>query len=236
MDLTDAQGSRRYYFVGLTATGNRTAGNAVAALKLEGKVIASKLGLPLDRREWTGDQKEWYASRCFQEGADWLVNAALGNSDYPGANGEASAYWADVEKMRPYVEFCSRLIDGCAVLDQRSLGQYCDPRLLVEWARERETRNITLTVRDRNLIDGDRLIPAYAYILGSVPLHDSGSPMFSDRGVWEALAEAERAKRARYGYPAPSTDWTGRNEVGGSSWNDACVLSPEEVIDTVLNV
>lgn len=209
--------------------------NAVASLKLQGDAVIKDFGLPLDRKGWDSELKAAYANECFRRGAQWLVNSALGYWDWPGTKGEAKAYWDRVEALRPYVERCAYLVGDYAVLDQRSLQQYCDPRLLVEWARQQPGHsNVTLTVRDRRLdLPDGRSIPAYSYTLGSVPLHEDGSPMFSDRGVWSALAAAERAKRAKYGYPEPSSDWGGRNEVGGSSWNDACVLEPKEVLEVV---
>lgn len=242
--------------------------NAVATLKLEGGTVAKEMNLPSDRKAWTAEQKEVYASECFRRGSEWLVQAALGHSKWPGENGEAAQYWKNVEAMQPYVKFCSKLINGYAVLDQRSLSAYCDPRLLVEWARENNAANVTLTVRDRSLKinqikyyiwdgsprtmyvlpEGDEdmpsnskllaelEIPAYNYTLGSVPLHEEGSPMFSDNGIWEALSKAEHAKRKEYGFPMPSTDWGGRNEVGGSSHNDAAILTPEEVLAVVDSV
>lgn len=241
--------------------------NAVAALKLEGESVVTALTLPADRKTWTAEQKESYASECFRLGSEWLVQAVLGHSKWPGENGEAEHYWKNVEAMRPYVKYCSKLINGYAVLDQRSLSAYCDPRLLVEWAREREDhKNVTLTVRDRLLkleeiqyrelrlgeetwatryelagyeLQGNEslvrqlIVPAYNYTLGSIPLHENGSPMFSDNEIWKALTEAEKEKRKEYGYPMPSTNWGGRNEVGGSSHNDAVILTPEEVLTVV---
>jgi hypothetical protein len=248
--------------------------NAVAAMKLDGDRVIELLELSSDRKTWNAEEKRVYASECFKRGTLILVEAALGHAPYPGELGEAAEYWERVESLRPYVESCAKLIEGCAVFDQRSLQQYCDPRLLVEWARGQEdTRNITLTVRDRalrliadptyNELSGNietsyflpsveeeeaasnptyiytlevAEIPAYSYTLGSVPLHEAGSPKFSDNGIWEALHKAECKKRDRFGYPHPSSRWGGRNEVGGSSWNDASVLSPEEVIKCVLSV
>lgn len=206
--------------------------NAVAALKLAGNQIALDLGLPIERQNWTNTDHAKYKNTCFQVGVEWLIDASLGLTQWPGENGEAEEYWSQLEKLRPYVDLCAYLIDGFAVLDQRSLRQYCDPRLLVEWTRKQPShKNITLTIRDRPLaLDGGREIPGFAYTLGSVPLHKDGSPCFSDRQVWQALVIAERNKRIDYGYPLPTSDWGGRNEVGGSSWNDASVLTPKEVI------
>lgn len=211
--------------------------NAVAALKQHNNVVAKELQLPQDRKTWNEQQKEQYASECFKQGAEWLVESAKGKRDWPGENGEADAYWENVERIRPYVELCSYMYKGVAILDQRSLRHYCDPRLLVEWARQQKGHsNITLTVRSRELVTEDFKLPGWSYTLGSVPLHQDGSPKFSDNGVWEHLAFEEQQLRSYYKLPHPSSDWGGRNEVGGSSWNDAVVMTPEQVIDCVLEV
>lgn len=135
-----------------------------------------------------------------------------------------------------------------------------DPRHLIEWVRLQDNHsNITLTVRQRPLklwresLD-DQLIlfskelddpfelhaiilPAYNYTLGSVPLHPAGSPRYSDGQnipIWDVLSYAEKEKRERLAFPPPTTYWGGRNEVGGSSWNDSAVLTAEEIITKIL--
>jgi hypothetical protein len=50
------------------------------------------------------------------------------------------------------------------------------------------------------------------------------------------LSSKENNKRRLLGLPQAKTQWGGRNEVGGSSWNDAAMLCPEEVIDIVLSL
>ena len=139
------------------------------------------------------------------------------------------------------------------VFDGRGVSQYVDPRHLIEWVRKQPDHlNVTLTVRDRALEllcpapekqlipyepdhRGTKLvIPAYSYTLGSVPLHYFGSPLFGDKNVWDMLSRKEGSKRYFLGFPQAETQWGGRNEVGGSSWNDAALLCPEEVIDIVI--
>ena len=216
------------------------AAKAVAALKEAGNAIADELDLPANRREWSEDQKVQFASVCFERGTQWLIDAALGKRTWPGAAGEADAYFDRMNSQREQVYANCHLYKGCAIFDQRSFnGQYVDPRLLVEWARENgATEPVTLTVRDGSRLPngfpewtGD----LYSYTLGSIPLHDKGSPKYSDRGVWESLGHIENQWRLEYGWAhGPETAWGGRNEVGGSGWRDPAASSPHQVIDCVL--
>lgn len=217
------------------------AANVVAALKLSGNQVAESLGLSSDRRAWTPEEKENYASVCFQRGTEWLVQAALGQRPWPGEAGEAEPYFANLERLRPEVAKHCRLYRNCTVFDQRSFKEYVDPRLVVDWARAHGAANITLTVRDGSRLPNALPIEqieqdAVSYTLGSVPLHSDGSPQYSDRGVWQKLTELEVKVRASLGLPAPETTWGGRNEVGGSGWRDPSVVSPEEILDQVFQV
>ena len=226
--------------------------NAVATLKQSNNALIDELNLPRDRKTWTAEQKKQFASVGFERSTQWLIDAALGKRDWPGENGEANTYWQKFDSQRDMIYARCGVIQGCAVLDQRGISEYIDPRHLIEWARQNKecTSNITLTIRDRllnffhteeelllwkeGMEDTDYawkvIISAYSYTLGSIPLHQNGSPKFSDRNVWKKLSQAEGEKRFMLNLPAPSTDWGGRNEVGGSSWNDAALLLPEEVI------
>ncbi|MGZ0020554.1 hypothetical protein [Nitrosomonas sp. wSCUT-2] len=215
--------------------------NAVAALKLSSHALAARLELPNDRNTWSAEQKLQFASRAFQQGTEWLVQAAQGFGAWPGETGEASAYWAQFHRQRPEIWARCRLVNGIGVLDQRGITAYVDPRHLIDWVRQQTGhRNITLTVRDRFLevVHPDRKVtlPGYSYTLGSVPLHPCGSPKFSECYIWEKLTQAETIKRNLLGFSPSSSGWGGRNEVGGSSWNDAALLTPEEVISHVLTV
>jgi len=232
--------------------------NAVAAMKQGSEALASELGLPKKRSDWTDEQRKDFYSEGFRRGTEALVKAAMGEIPWPGEQGEANAYWEKFEEQRPFVHRRCKLIDGVAVFDGRGISEYVDPRHLIEWARSQPdcTSNITLTVRDRPLdffrteeelllwkegledsaFSWKITLPAYSYTLGSIPLHKNGSPRFADRNVFAALSEAEKQKRYLLNFPFPSSAWGGRNEVGGSSWNDAALITPEEVLKVVLNI
>ena len=232
--------------------------NVVAAMKQGSEAIASELGLPKKRSDWTDEQRKIFYSEGFRQRTEALVKAAMGEAPWPGERGEADAYWQKFEEQRPFVHRRCKLIDGVAVLDSRGISDYVDPRHLVEWARSQPecTSNITLTVRDRplqlfytekelllwkeGLEDGPLswkiTLPAYSYTLGSIPLHADGSPEFADQNVFALLSVAENQKRDYLDLPLPSSAWGGRNEVGGSSWNDAALLTPEEVLKVALNI
>jgi hypothetical protein len=215
--------------------------NAVAAMKEAGGEVVKELGLSSNRKEWTEQDKNKYTSECFKRGTEQLVNAALGG-DYPGENGEANAYFEKQELLRQRVYENCRVYRGCGVFDQTGFEGYVDPRLFVEWCREQKLENpITLTIRDGSKKPNAKLIMAddslkKAYTLGSVPLHSKGSPKYSDKGVWTALDELEKKERDLLGVPYPETKWGGRNEVGGSGWNDPVLTSPNQLLDCVLDV
>lgn len=213
------------------------AANAVAALKESGTAIAQSLNLPPNRKDWSEEDKVTYASVAFGQGTEWLVSAALGDLPYPGENGEAAEYFARMEAQRPRVYANCYIYKGVATFDQRELDEYVDPRLLVEWARENQSRTpVTLTIRDGSRLPNAHLVTAsgiqvYSYTLGSVPLHICGSPQFSDRRVWEALSILETNLRMNESLPLPETTWGGRNAVGGSGWRDPVISSPHQVIN-----
>ncbi len=213
--------------------------NAVATLKLSSNTLVTELGLPEDRKVWTDKQKSQFSSCAFQRGSEWLLQAALGQRSWPGEAGEATAYWDQFQQQRPEIWARCRLINSVGVLDQRGISVYVDPRHLIDWTRiQAGHRNITLTVRDKIFevahATGKIVLPGYSYTLGSIPLHMQGSPRFSEHAVWDKLTEAEIDKRNLLGFPPASSGWGGRNEVGGSGWNDAALLLPEEVIAKVL--
>ena len=234
--------------------------DAVATLKLSGKSLKSEMGLPESKQLWSAQQKLAYNSLAFERGTQWLVDAALGDCEWPGEKGEALAYWDAYDRESPCIHFRCRMYKGVGILDSRGIPSYVDPRHLIDWVRSQPNHaNITLTVRDRVLElfhteeelilqkQGESKIEncetawqinlaAFNYTLGCVPLHELGSPQFSEKGVWEVLSKAERDKRFYLNLPMPTGGWGGRNEVGGSSWNDAAILAPEEVIDAVLQL
>lgn len=231
--------------------------NAVATLHESSRQqIIADYGFPPDRDTWSADQKKAYASHCFAVGSKWLVDAAIGYRKWPGQEGEAQAYWDAFEAEKTEIYNRCRMYKNVGILDERGRSRKVDPRHLIQWVRRQEGHvNVTLAVRDRllelfhteeelilfkeGLTDSGTsfklTVPGYNYTLSSVPLHSSGSPRFSDRDIWKQLDTKESDKRYFLGFPESTTLWGGRNEVGGSAWNDAAILCPEEVVDTVLS-
>lgn len=216
------------------------AAKAVAALKQSGFALASKLGLPSDRKTWSEDQQVQYASAAFESGTMALVEAAENGGAYPGELGEADEYFENMARQRPMVFENCQVIDGVAVFDQRSFDGYVDPRLPLEWARQQPQFNgITLTVRDGRAKPNAASIPdgieVFAYTLGSDSLRSPQN--FSDRGIWDTLTKAENAKRRSMGLPEldPGNGWGGRNAVGGSSWRNPVFMRTHEIVNFISN-
>ena len=105
----------------------------------------------------------------------------------------------------------------------------------------------------------DNEFKGYSYTLGIIPLHPGLAKLDYIKGVFDALTKAEW-ERNGYHYDASiqkllskeefehltlkdrldlvrehKLGWGGRKTVGGSSWNTPSGLTPEEVIDTVLD-
>jgi hypothetical protein len=222
---------------------------AVAALKESSGAYIAELGLSKDRKTWSESDKTAFASLAFERGTKWLIAAALGDCNWPGELGEADAYFERMEQQRPRVYEKCFLYRGVAVFDQSSFEGYVDPRILVEWARESGGSNVTLTMRDgSHLPNAQATLAEYAenrqfdgldlwsYTLGSVPLHETGSPQFSKSDVWTALAGLEVEVRKGFGLNPPATTWGGRDEVGGSGWRDPAVAVYGQVLDRVLAI
>lgn len=133
--------------------------NAVATLKQFSERTVSELGLPTKRNEWSAEQKLAYASRCFQDGTNWLVQAALGHTWWPGLRGEARVYWANFNQQREFVYARCRLYRSVGIFDGRGIGQYVDP-LITELS-------ISISIPNRYLmILQDRTLPpAYTFNL-----------------------------------------------------------------------
>lgn len=212
------------------------ASKAVAALKESSKSLPQELGLSEDRKTWTEEQKVQYASEAFKRGTEWIMQAASGDRPWPGESGEADAYFEQMQKDTEALRQlkCVRLIEGAAFLDMRSINKYVDPRCLVAIAKEMgATAPITLTARSMSVNLGNEankiLIPGCQYTLGSLPYHDRAATIDLTK-VFPLLAEAEKERRGSIGQSPAKTTWGGRAAVGGSGWNDASLLTPEEVI------
>lgn len=202
---------------------------AVAALKLSGNSLVDELGLPRDRKTWSLDDKERYSSEAFKRGTDWLIDASYGNRPFPGELGEATEYWQQVEHNTQMLIEQKRLklYCDCLLIDYRGLGgQYIDPRCAIKATAHWDIPlPITLSVREV-YIEGELF--GYSYTLGTIPLHPLIDKLDYTLGIFERLTHAERAIQ-------PNADgWGGRKTVGGSGWNTPSHLTPQQVVDIVL--
>jgi hypothetical protein len=209
------------------------AAQAVAAMKAGSDSLVSELGLPTNRREWTLEQKEQYASKAFEKGTRDLVNAAIGKAPWPGENGEAKEYWEKVEKNTQMILEEKRITEyrDCFLFDAKGLGgTYIDPRCwikalgLLYGNQIKYYRPITLTRREV-IVNNFKGI---SYTIGTIPLHPDQDDWDYTHGAYERLTKAEREIN-------PNCDpWGGRATVGGSGWNTCSNLTPEQVINIVL--
>ena len=202
---------------------------AVAAMKLTSTEIVSDLGFPIDRREWSIEQKDAYASEAFRRGTQWLIDACRGDH-WPGESGEAVQYWQSVEENIEMIIDQGRvsLYRDCLLFDAKGVNRYIDPRC---WLRASNRLGInpllpiTLTQRE---VYTDNCFRGYSYTIGCVPLHPELDKLDFTKGVFASLTEAEKMRN-------PNADgWGGRRTVGGSGWNTPSNLLPQEVIDIVL--
>lgn len=203
------------------------AAKAVAGLKQNSEQVIQELRLPADRKKWSAEQREEYASRSFQEGTIALVQACLGQRLFPGEMGEADKYWEKQNAYQPIVFDNCRLIGDVAVFDQRCIEDYVDPRLFKRWINQNTKASFSLTYRDGSrmpiLPQGwDREV--FSYTLAA----ENNSDLTA---IFPLLQEAEDKKRSLNGIPPCVTQWGGRAKVGGSSWNDAMIVNPQEVIE-----
>ena len=215
------------------------AAQAVAALKSEGFKLASKLGLPEDRKGWTEDQKVLYASECFKQGSEWLIAAIKGDRPYPGELGEAAEYWQQVQSDEQQFIDESRITkykDALLFNMMGWKGRYVDPRASLR-AAKRLGLSATITLTQREMKEN-----GWSYTIAS-----SVKNLLTGFDAFRNLTKAEAVKRgievdlvdefwgtpelnARIGFDP----WGGREAVGGSGWRTPSLLQPKEVIDTLM--
>ena len=228
---------------------------AVADLKAHGFGLAGELGLPKNRKEWTGEDKERYASIGFERATFWLVDAVLGDRPWPGDSPEAQEYWGKVEGFTRQLVQEERLsLYGKTGLgwsyDLRGINDYVDPR-----AANRAIASTGVTAQTPVVLKiGDhRSVPGgIGYTLGSDPAHPKAHRLdYSRSETWYRLNLHEAKARglelslvakhwdhkAQKDLPSFSealgfSPWGGRDKVGGSGWNTASQLSPDDVMRT----
>lgn len=208
------------------------AAQAVAALKTGSEAIVTYLSLPTDRKTWTVEQKEQYASQAFKRGTEWLIAACLGERSWPGEKGEAKQYWETVEKNTQMIVEQNRVTvyRDCLLFDGKGLqGKYVDPRCWLKAAQRMGLESpLAITLVQREVIIESEF-KGYSYTIGCVPLHPALSELDYTKNIFDALTAKERILN-------PNADgWGGRKTVGGSGWNTPSQLTPEQVIDTVLS-
>lgn len=199
----------------------------VAAMKQEANNIPAHFNLPSNRKEWTVENKEKYASWAFKQGIK-IIDAIL--YDHWDYEAKAKSYWENVQRLTNLITD-SQLVSvyrDCLIFDATSFNEYVDPRCWLMAARVMFTvsklKPITLTKRH---IHQAGEFKGVSYTLGTVPLHKDIKDV-NLNNVWTYLTVKERVKNPDCG------TWGGRATVGGSPWNTPSLLKVEEVINVVL--
>lgn len=187
----------------------------VAALKQMSFELAVTMGLPTNRKDWTSEQKLTYASACFEQGTQALIDACNGVAPFPSESAYADKYWEQV--LLDLAEITHVTIkNGYAVFDMRGITRYIDPRVPLKVLTKRyglPEKPVTITVREKP--DGTA-----SYTLGVVPLHPGLKDVDLNK-VYPQLTALE---------PKGNDPWGGRKTVGGSGWNTGSILSVEDII------
>jgi hypothetical protein len=203
------------------------AAQAVATLTLASRELATKLGYPTTPHTWSTEQKLKLNAIAFEQGTTRLLQAAQGQADWPGTQGEAAAYWQQVNADTAQLLHEPgglQLLQDIPVFDLRGIDHPVDPRACLQASRTlTPQRPETLTLKKHRL-------GGVAYILGCDPAHPLARQVNYNPSTYEHLTAAETQKS-----PATANDpWGGRKSVGGSGWNTPSQLTPEEVITVVL--
>lgn len=212
------------------------AAQCVAAMKADSDKLVEELGLPRDRKQWSIEQKEEFASFAFKSGTESLIAACKGEREFPGVRGEAAAYWEQVESNVRMILAEDRISihRNCLIFNAKGLGgKYIDPRCWLKATKILAERNDSYNVmRPITLVQREVFVnnefKGFSYTIGCIPLHPKLVALDFTKGAFENLTKAERQLN-------PKADgWGGRKTVGGSGWNTPSQLAPETVIDIVL--
>lgn len=203
----------------------------VAALKEESKQVVSELGLSEDRSQWNLQEKESYASVCFERGVNCLYKLLEPSLEW-NYSAIAQPYWETLQANTQKIIEQQRIREyrNCLIFNQAGMRNYIDPRCWLRAYRKQGFEpKFPVTVTQREIwMDGQ--FQGYAYTLGTIPLHPRQTEFDYTAGVFEALTQTERERNPN------ANPWGGRAAVGGSGWNTPTNLTPEEVIDIVLKV
>lgn len=206
------------------------AAQAVAALKAGGELLAKELGLPADRKTWSVEDKEKYASLAFGRGTQHLIDACKGKRKFPGEEGEAAQYWQQVETDTAMLEKEGRVTQyrGCTIINMKGLGgKYIDPRCALRVVAKENLPMYPITVTQREIYTENQF-KGFSYTIGVVPLHPLVERIDYTIETFAVLTNAEQISNPN------NAPWGGRKTVGGSGWNSVSNLTPQDVIDLAL--
>jgi len=208
-----------------------SASMVVAALKQESKQVIPELGLPEDPSQWSLQQKESYASVCFERGVDCLYRLLE-----PGLEWDyraiAEPYWQTLQANTQKIIEEQRIREyrNCLIFNQVGMRGYIDPRCWLRAYRQQGFQpKFPVTVTQREVWTSGQF-QGYKHTLGTIPLHPRQKDFDYTAGVFNALTTAEQERDPN------ANPWGGRATVGGSGRNTPTQLTPEEVIDIVLTV
>lgn len=218
----------------------KDASMVVAALKEESNKLVNQFNLNPNRREWSVEDKEVFASAAFEQGFNLVAKfLSKGTWDYKSI---AAPYWDKVETHVAMIIKEQRVeeYNNCLIFNASGLGgEYIDPRAWLLASKKMNfvpSEAVTLTCRD---VYSNNEYIGMSYTLGSVPLHPKQKKLDYTVRVYKELTHAESIIQAKLdeepeGYIDPKNPWGGRSGVGGSGWNEVSNLNPHQVIDIVL--
>ena len=202
------------------------AAQAVVTLTCKELLIADKLNLPANYKDWTEAEKSQCATLGFKTYTEWLLAAVRGKRPYPGEMGEAAEYWRQIEcDVSALIdEGRVRTYKDALVFDMMGWGgRWVDGRVFSRVAKQMGL-NARLELRQRETKDG------FSY---TIVAHSEDLISYFDAFRKLTLAEADK-RGIDIGDPWGFDPWGGREAIGGSGWRTGSLLSPEEVVDKLL--
>jgi hypothetical protein len=198
------------------------AAQVVAALKEEANLLAKKLNMPDDRRQWTIEDKEKFGSLAFEQGVNLIFELLSGEWDY---RLPANKYWQEVEKITQQIKKENRIrkYRNHLIFDGRGISGYIDPRCFYRNLTSEDSEKVNPIA----VFVFDHSLGGQKYTIGVIPLHKDRCCVDLTKTVFSALNEAEKQINPE------SQDWGGRATVGGSPFNNPSLLTPEQVIDMI---
>jgi hypothetical protein len=164
----------------------------VATQKKVSEIVAYEMGLPVNRQDWSKEDKECFASECFAQGVEDILRAIKGEKLYPGECGEADEYLASIEEGADDFKNSKKILKykGVNIFNCCEVEGYIDPRIPLLAIREYENPE-PFTISQRVIVNQGEFL-GYSYTIGVIPLHQSLEKVdYSGSRVFERLTEAE---------------------------------------------